>query len=124
MAGPNPLPRNILESISNDPRWIRAMENLLATIPSNTDSLSGAVEEVRFEAGSAMARAQQAIDSIPEEMAYGAFLDTTDQAGSAIDTPTAATFNVTKEAKGISVSGSQFTVEKAGLYKLEFRLQL
>ena len=118
------LTRKELTAINSNPRWIRLMERLQTITPSDTESLSGAVEEVRYEAGSAMARAQQAIDGLPEEMAYGAFYDTTDQAGSAIDTPTPVTFNVTQEAKGISVSGSQFTVEKAGLYKLEFRLQL
>lgn len=122
MAVPLPLTREILEKISKDPRWIRTMEQLFDLIPSDTDVLSGKVEEVQFEAGLAAARAQQALDAIKNQ--YGIFFDTTDQVASATDTPTAVVLNTTQIAKGISVSGSQVSVIKTGLYEIAVRVQV
>ena len=118
------LPRDILRAILDDQRWIRFMEQLSDQIPSDTESLSGRVEEGEFSAGLAEARAQQAIDMLLAGESYGAFLSTIDQEASASDTPTAVTFNTTQAAKGISLSGSQMTVVKSGLYEIEFRIQL
>lgn len=103
-------------------RWVRAMEQILGIIPDETTSLEIAVEEVRFEAGLAAARAQQALDVAEKD--YGMFFDTTDQVAALIDTPTEATFNNTQVAKGITISGSQISVVKTGLYEIEFRIQL
>lgn len=124
MADSLKVTRAILESISDDPRWIKLMEGLVRFVPAETSSLSGKVEEAQFLAGLAAARAQLALDSIPTKKNDGAFLDTTDQAASAVNTPTAATFNTTTQSNNVSVSGSQVKVEKAGLYKIEFRVQL
>lgn len=118
------LPRDVLREISKNQRWIRFMEQLSDLIPSDTSSLSGRVEEVEFESGLAAARAQQALDMFLAGKSHASFFDTTDQAASAINTPTAVTFNTTQAAKGISKSGSQISVVKSGLYEIEFRIQL
>ncbi len=124
MAVPVKPTREELNELTDNLRVIKAFEQLFNIVPSETDDLSGNIEEVRFEAGQANARAQQAIDGLPEEKNYGVFYDTTDQAAAAIDTPKAATLNTTQVSSGVSVSGSQISVVKKGLYEFEFRVQL
>ena len=124
MSGIFKLTRKELAEINPDPRWIRTMERLFSLIPSETDSLSGVVEEIRYEAGIALAAAQQAIGMVLEKNVFGSFLSTIDQAGTAPNTAKAATFNTTVASNGISLSGSQMTVDKKGTYKIEFRIQL
>lgn len=56
---------------------------------------------------------------------YGAFLSTATQTASAVNTPTAVTFNTTDLSNGISVvSNSQITIEVPGTYSLIFSIQL
>ena len=55
---------------------------------------------------------------------YGAFQDTTDQTATA-NTATVMTFNTTDFANGVSVvSNSKLTVAQAGIYNLQFSVQL
>ena len=124
MAGPDKLTRDILRSISEDHRWIRVMEQLLKLIPADTESLKESVEAAHFESGLAASRAQQALDELAVGKSFGEFFSTVNQAGSAPDSPTTATFNSTRVSKGVSVSGSQVTVAKSGTYKIELRIQL
>ena len=57
-------------------------------------------------------------------MPYGAFQDTTDQTATA-NTATVMTFNTTDFTNGVSVvSGSKLTVAQAGIYNLQFSVQL
>ena len=56
---------------------------------------------------------------------YGAFLDTTDQIASAINTPKAITFDTTDLSYGVTVqNNSEITIETPGVYLLTFSLQL
>lgn len=118
----NLLTRSLLESISKDPRWIRTMEQLFELLPSGTTILTSAIEAAQFEAGLASARAQQALDIALKK--FGIFFDTTDQVAGATNVPTAVTLNSTQASDGVSVSGSQISMVKSGLYKIEVRVQL
>jgi hypothetical protein len=124
MAGPQRLNRSILEKISPDHRWIRMMEQLLDLIPSDNESIQSRLDEVHVEAGSAMARAQLAVDMLSVRKAFGEFFSTIDQTGSAVDTPTLATLNSTVVETGMSMSSSRITVDKKGTYKVNVRIQL
>lgn len=56
-------------------------------------------------------------------VAYGSFANTNTQTAAA-GTPTAITFDVTEHSRHITVSGSQITVAKTGLYNITFSFQL
>ena len=56
---------------------------------------------------------------------YGAFQDSTDQTAANTTTAYAVTFNTTDFSNGVTVaSGSRITVANAGLYNLQFSIQL
>ena len=120
MANQKPLTRSLLKSISPDQRFIRFMENLV----TESDEITLTTEDIKNLANMANARAQQAIDSIPAEKKFGSFLDTNDQVALAINTPTEASFDTTQVSNGVSVSGSQISVVKTGVYKVTVRIQL
>jgi hypothetical protein len=56
-------------------------------------------------------------------VAYGSFLSTTTVTPAA-STPTAIVFDTTAYSRYVSISGSQVTVEKTGLYSISFSIQL
>jgi hypothetical protein len=63
-------------------------------------------------------------DVLAYDRAYGAWSDSTDQAGS-ISAGTAITFNTQDVSDGITLSGSsQFVVPNNGIYNLQFSAQL
>lgn len=63
-------------------------------------------------------------DVLAYDRAYGAWSDSTDQAGS-ISAGTAITFNTQDVSDGITLSGgSQFVVPNDGIYNLQFSAQL
>jgi hypothetical protein len=57
---------------------------------------------------------------------YGAFQDTTTQTASAINTPTAITFNTTDLSNGVSIgtTTSQILFANPGIYNFQFSIQL
>ena len=56
---------------------------------------------------------------------YGSFADTTTQTASAINTPTAITFNTTELSNGVSIgtTTSQILFANAGIYNFQFSVQ-
>lgn len=127
----SPLLRKILHDISPDPRWIKAMEDLLANAGTGTavdvTALMNQIADAQQDATTALNQAAAALAAIAANAARnGSFYSTANQACPAADTPTVATFNVSRgTARGVYIaSGSRITVTKNGKYKLTFRIQL
>lgn len=64
VSDPRPLTRDELAKFLPTQRAIRAFEKLFELVPGDFETLAILVQEVSVEAGSADARAQQALDSI------------------------------------------------------------
>lgn len=62
MADPKPLTRNELAEFLPSQRAIRAFEKLFALFTNDPESLTTRIQEVSVDAGSAVSKAQQALD--------------------------------------------------------------
>jgi hypothetical protein len=87
------------------------------------NSLAGTAGQVMTSAGTSNVPVWTSPSGL--KFVYGAFQDSTDQIASSTTTAYAVTFNTTDFSNGVSVaSGSRLTVTTAGLYNLQFSIQL
>lgn len=135
------LTRDQLAQFLTDFEQIRQFERLFSTV----DTLETAdASEIEALAGSASARAVQALDTLarlqdtvdllasapppkqPSRACYGSFYDTTTQQPAAINTAYAVTFNTTDLSFGVrrGATTSQIFVDDPGVYNIAFSAQL
>ena len=124
MVNPRTPTRDLIAKVFKDQRTIIAVEQLFKTVQTDLTPILVLLQDVQIESGSANARAQQAIDTILADKIFGEFFSTIDQSALAVDTAKAVIFNNTRVANGVSVSGSQITVDRTGVYKIECVIQL
>jgi hypothetical protein len=101
------------------PTTAGALTKVRPTAP-NVVIVVAAVLKVDAIAGELMVR-----PTVPMGLDYGVFDSTTDQTLSAIDTPTAVTYNNTLLSNGVTLSNnSRLNVAQAGFYQVDVNVQL
>jgi len=110
VASPN-LP---LAPINYDSRYQEQLNNVLRLYFNRLDAI---LEQLKIGSGS--------IDGSGVQFPYGAFQDSTDQTAASTTVAYPVTFNTTDFSNGVTmVSGSRITVATAGLWNLQFSIQL
>jgi hypothetical protein len=135
------LTRDQLAQFLTDFEQIRQFERLFSTVETLETADASEIEAL---AGSASARAVQALDTLarlqdtvdllasapppkqPSRACYGSFYDTTTQQPAAINTAYAVTFNTTDLSFGVrrGATTSQIFVDDPGVYNIAFSAQL
>jgi len=110
VASPN-LP---LAPTDYDSRYQEQLNNVLRLYFNRLDAI---LEQLKIGSGS--------IDGSGVQFPYGAFQDSTDQTAASTTVAYPVTFNTTDFSNGVTmVSGSRITVATAGLWNLQFSIQL
>jgi hypothetical protein len=110
VASPN-LP---LAPTDYDSRYQEQLNNVLRLYFNRLDAI---LEQLKIGSGS--------IDGSGVQFPYGAFQDSTDQTAASTTVAYPVTFNTTDFSNGVTVSSnSRITVAKAGLWNLQFSIQL
>lgn len=135
------LTRDQLAQFLTDFEQIRQFERLFSTVETLETADASEIEAL---AGSASARAVQALDTLarlqdtvdllaaapppkqPRRSCYGSFYDTTTQTAAAINTAYAMTFDTTDLSFGVrrGATTSQIFVDEPGIYNIAFSAQL
>ena len=147
MADPKALTRNqIAAFVGNDPEAIRAIERLFRVAgeltPSDIATLSAAIEANTLALGAGQPQAEvtnailtrladtvQGLALAPPiipapRKAYGTFYDVNTQNAAAINTAYTVSLSNTDLSFGVYLSGTQITVDQAGLYNFQHSIQL
>ena len=137
------LTRAQLAAFLKDPESIRQFEKLFAVADSDIPGITILIEEAQIAAGSALASAVQALDSVealrtavelaalapprPPEMRRrkGQFASTVTQTAAATATAYPITFNVSQMSEGVEIGSpaSRIVVDTEGLYAAAATIQ-
>lgn len=135
------LTRDQLAQFLTDFEQIRQFERLFSTVEtletadaSEIEALAGSASARAVQALDTLARLQDAVDLLasappprqPARACYGSFYDTTTQTAALINTAYAMTFNTTDLSFGVrrGSTTSQIFVDEPGIYNIAFSAQL